>query len=102
MELEKTDVNEELGPIGQEPVLVRGEVLFEGVVHGRADDGRLARADLGEVERVEAGSAVAVVRGDADLHFDGEAVQPEHGLLAFIVRHRTWSVRCKGGGELGI
>ena len=42
-------MDEELGPIGHEPVLVRGEVVLEGVVHGRADDGRLARADLGEL-----------------------------------------------------
>ena len=46
MELGKTDVDEDLGPIGQEPVLVRGEVLFEGVVHSRADDGRLAQLTL--------------------------------------------------------
>ena len=42
-------MDQELGPIGHEPVLVRGKIVLEGVFHGRADDGRLARADLGEL-----------------------------------------------------
>ena len=91
VELEKTDLDEELGPIGHEPVLVRGKVVLQGVVHGCADDGRLARAGLVEFEGVKAGSGVAGVLGDADLHFDRNAVQPEHGLLAFVVQHWTWS-----------